>query len=63
MFPSAVWLFSFRKRSIAIVKKLHAILKILIHMGGRGSVYIKAPFTKGIRSGFVAGKSTKLISH
>ena len=44
-------------------KKLHAILEILIHMGSRGPDNIKVPLTKGFRSSFVPGKSTKLISN
>src|SRR5688572_32031340 len=44
-------------------KKLDAILEILIHMCCRGPVDIKVPLTKGFRSSFVAGKSTKLISN
>ena len=44
-------------------KKFHAILEILIHMGSRGPVYIKVPFTKGFRSSFVGCKSAKLISN
>src|ERR1700736_940875 len=44
-------------------KKLHAILEIVVDMGDRGSVHIKVPLTKGFRSSFVAGKSTKSISN
>ena len=44
-------------------KKLHAILEILIHMGGRRPVYIQVPLTKGFRSSLVSGKRTKPISN
>ena len=44
-------------------KKLHAILKILIHMIGRGAVNMQQPPTKGLRSSFVGGKNTKSISN
>src|ERR1035441_296969 len=44
-------------------KKLHTILKILIYMCSRRPVDIKVPLTKGLRSTFVASKSTKLISN
>ena len=32
-------------------KKLHAILKIIIYMCGRSSIYVQLPFSKRFRSG------------